>query len=134
MPEHSRTRLAASIAAAVILVPMIAPRVAAAEGDPVKGRAAYVRQCLLCHAIENGAPNGFGPNLFGIFHKPTGAVPGFAYSQAFQDTAGWEWTTGTLGWWISSPATVIPGSAMGVFQGVADRDRDDIVAYLAQQR
>jgi cytochrome c2 len=26
---------------------------------------------------------------------------------------------------------MIPGTSMGIFQGVAERDRDDLVAYLA---
>jgi cytochrome c2 len=29
------------------------------------------------------------------------------------------------------PSTMIPGTAMGVFQGIAEKDRDDLVAYLA---
>jgi cytochrome c2 len=29
---------------------------------------------------------------------------------------------------------MIPGTRMGVFQGVADKDLDDVVAYLAQQK
>jgi cytochrome c2 len=28
------------------------------------------------------------------------------------------------------PSTIVPGTAMGVFQGIAERDRDDLVAYL----
>jgi len=29
---------------------------------------------------------------------------------------------------------MVPGTAMGVFQGVSQSDRDDIVAYLATRR
>jgi cytochrome c2 len=29
---------------------------------------------------------------------------------------------------------MVPGTAMGIFQGVAERDRDDIVAYLASKK
>jgi cytochrome c len=36
-----------------------------------------------------------------------------------------------MGGWIMFPSTMIPGTAMGVFQGIAERDRDDLVAYLA---
>ena len=29
---------------------------------------------------------------------------------------------------------MVPGTAMGIFQGVAERDRDDIVAYIASKK
>jgi len=29
------------------------------------------------------------------------------------------------------PATMVPGTKMAAFQGIAERDRDDLVAYLA---
>jgi cytochrome c2 len=29
------------------------------------------------------------------------------------------------------PGVMIPGTAMAAFQGIAERDRDDLVAYLA---
>jgi hypothetical protein len=32
------------------------------------------------------------------------------------------------------PAVMVPGTAMGVFPGVSDRDKDDIVAYVAAQK
>ena len=41
---------------------------------------------------------------------------------------------GLLGPWISLPSVMVPGTAMGSFPGVADRDKDDIVAYLAAQK
>jgi cytochrome c2 len=39
-----------------------------------------------------------------------------------------------LGAWISSPATMVPGSPMAIFEGVAERDKDDLIAYLATQK
>jgi len=29
---------------------------------------------------------------------------------------------------------MVPGTAMAIFQGVAEKDRDDIVAYLATKK
>ncbi|WP_024507496.1 c-type cytochrome [Bradyrhizobium sp. ARR65] len=102
--------------------------------DARKGEAAFTRQCALCHTVAKHESNRFGPNLFGILNRRAGSVSGFKYSQAFQSTAQWEWNAETLKAWILGPAHMVPGTTMGVFQGVADRDSDDIIAYLASQK
>jgi len=104
---------------------------ARADGDAANGKAAFVRQCAICHTDEKGGDNRFGPNLFGIVGKKAGTVPGFAYTNAFKNRANWEWTEDAVGGWMMFPSTMIPGTAMGVFQGIAEKDRDDLVAYLA---
>jgi cytochrome c len=103
---------------------------AQADGDAAKGKAAFVRQCAICHTNEKGGDNRFGPNLFGIVGKKAGTVPGFGYTNAFKNRANWEWTEDAIGGWMMFPSTMIPGTAMGVFQGIAEKDRDDLVAYL----
>jgi cytochrome c len=105
-----------------------------AAGDAEKGRAAFVRQCAICHTVEKGGDNRFGPNLFGILGHKAGTVAGFNYSRAFKAAADWEWNEDLVAGWIGAPGQMVPGTAMGVFQGVAQRDRDDIVAYLATKR
>jgi cytochrome c len=105
-----------------------------AEGDAAKGRVAFIKQCAICHTIEKGDPNRFGPNLSGIVGAKAASVPGFDYSRAFKNAAKWEWTEDALGSWIMFPGTMVPGTAMGIFQGAAERDRDDIVAYLASKK
>src|SRR5271154_5221459 len=71
-----------------------------AAGDADKGKAAFTRQCAVCHTVEKGDPNRFGPNLSGIVGKKAGSVPGFDYSRAFKSAANWEWTEDALGSWI----------------------------------
>src|SRR5262245_42930914 len=102
--------------------------------DLAKGEAAFVRQCAICHTIDKGGENRLGPNLFGIIGRRAGTVPDFKYTNAFRNTATFEWTEGLLGPWIALPAVMVPGTAMGVFPGVSDRDKDDIVAYVAAQK
>ena len=102
--------------------------------DVAKGQAAFVRQCAICHTIDKGGENRLGPNLFGIVGKRAGTAPGFKYTNAFRNTATFEWSEGLLGPWIALPAVMVPGTAMGVFPGVSDRDKDDIVAYVAAQK
>jgi len=104
---------------------------AANAGDAGAGRAVFVRQCAICHSPDKDGGNRFGPNLFGVVGRTTGTAPGFAYSAAYRNQARWEWSEGALGDFVTAPATMIPGTAMAVFQGVATRDRDDLVAYLS---
>jgi len=102
-----------------------------ADGDATKGKAVFVRQCAICHTVEKGGENRYGPNLFGIIGRKAGTVPGFDYSRAFKTRANWEWTEDAIGGWAMFPSTMVPGTAMGIFQGIAEPDRDDLVAYLA---
>src|SRR5215470_6071385 len=115
---------------ATLVLACLGAGAARADGDPVKGRAAFVRQCAICHTVDKGGENRLGPNLFGILGNKAGVVPGYVYTDAFKRQANWEWTADAMGGWIMFPSTMIPGTAMGVFQGVAERDRDDLVAYL----
>jgi cytochrome c len=105
-----------------------------AAGDAAKGKAAFVRQCAICHTVEKDGPNRFGPNLFGILHRKAGTVRDFDYSRAFKAAATWDWNEDLVAGWIGAPGLMVPGTAMGIFQGVAQSDRDDIVAYLATQQ
>ena len=110
------------------------PNIALAAGDAAKGKAAFVRQCAICHTVDKGGPNRFGPNLFGIVGQKAGTVAGFNYTRAFKAAADWTWNEDLVAGWIGAPGMMVPGTAMGVFQGVAQSDRDDIVTYLAAQR
>ncbi|HWG05079.1 MAG TPA: c-type cytochrome [Beijerinckiaceae bacterium] len=101
------------------------------SGDPVAGKAAFERQCAICHTTDKGGDNRYGPNLFGIDGRQAATTPGYTYTNAFKTAASWVWEDGSLAGWIAAPGRMVPGTAMGVFPGVADKDRDDIVAYLA---
>jgi cytochrome c len=129
--ECIRSRPALLTMAAVIAALSTA---AAHAADVAKGQAAFVRQCAICHTIDKGGENRIGPNLFGIVGRRAGTMQGFRYTNAFRTTATFEWTEGLLGPWISLPSVMVPGTAMGNFPGVSDRDKDDIVAYLAAQK
>jgi cytochrome c len=107
---------------------------ASQAADVAKGEAAFVRQCAICHTIDKGGDHRLGPNLHGIVGRRAGTAPGFKYTNAFRNIATFEWSEGLLGPWIALPSVMIPGTAMGTFPGVADRDKDDIVAYLAAQK
>jgi cytochrome c len=107
---------------------------ARAAGNPAQGRILFVRQCALCHTVGKDEPNRFGPNLFGIVDRKAATAPGYAYSPEFVSMATWTWSPDGIASFIVAPALTIPGNRMGVFQGVADADLDDLVAYLATQK
>ena len=124
-----RMNAAAAITAAFAVSCL--PGAARADGDPAKGKAAFMRQCAICHTSEKDGDNRFGPNLFGVVGRKAGTVPGYTYTNAFRTRANWEWTEDAVGGWMMFPATMVPGTAMAAFQGIAEKDRDDLVAYLA---
>jgi cytochrome c len=126
----NQNRHTGAVLAAALALASLGAGTARADGDAAKGRTAFIRQCAICHTVEKGGPNRLGPNLFGIVGKTAGTAPGFDYTNAFKNRAKWEWTEDALGSWMVFPSTMIPGTAMGVFQGIADADRDDLVAYL----
>jgi cytochrome c len=121
-------------AAALVALVWLGADEGRAAGDAAKGKSAFVRQCAICHTVEKGGPNRFGPNLFGILHRKAGMVADFNYSRVFKVAASWDWNEDLVAGWIAAPGVMVPGTAMGVFQGVAQSDRDDIVAYLKTQQ
>ena len=122
------------LASVIALACMSFGPTASYAADVPKGEAAFVRQCAICHTIDKGGEHRLGPNLFGIVGRRAGTAEGFKYTNAFRTTATFEWTEGLLGPWIALPSVMVPGTAMGTFPGVSDRDKDDIVAYLAAQK
>ncbi|WP_339821925.1 c-type cytochrome [uncultured Parasphingorhabdus sp.] len=92
------------------------------------GKAAFA-SCSACHSLEQGAPNGAGPNLFGIIGSAAGKVAGFSYSDAMK-TSGVTWTAAELESFIADPAAKIPGTTM-VAGAIADpAKRQAVIAYL----
>jgi len=72
----------------------------------------------------------YGPSLRGVYGRPAGTVPGFAYSRAFKNILqGVVWDRGTLDVWIMDSQAWVPGSMMFYKQPDADIRRK-IIAYL----
>lgn len=123
-----RFAMAAGSIAALAAAAVTTPCGAQDGGDPVRGSALFL-QCRACHSVVKGAPNGVGPNLWGVVGAKAGMRPGFAYSASLTQT-GITWEPRTLDRWLTQPTAVAPGTTMA-FQGVASaRSRADIIAYL----
>ena len=125
----ARLRLAA-IAAALALA-CLGAGASRADGDAAKGKAAFVRQCAICHTVDKGDDSRFGPNLFGILGKKAGTAAGFAYTNAFKTRANWEWTEDALGGWMMFPSTMIPGTAMGSIARLSSKTLIDCSLWAA---
>lgn len=93
-----------------------------------RGRRTF-KLCASCHTLGEGGPNLVGPNLHGLFGRQAGAVEGFRYSQAIQDS-GLIWSPEDLEQWLISPRGFLPGNNMN-FNGVRrPSDRTAVIAYI----
>ncbi len=110
---------------------LLAGLVCAAPGfgaDANAGKAVFHAQCALCHSAEPGDNGGGqGPNLNGVFGRHSASTD-FGYTAAMK-SSGLTWNAATLNRFLSSPTTVVPGSAM-VVPIQSDTDRANVIAYF----
>jgi len=98
------------------------------SADYNRGRRTF-KLCQSCHTLNEGGQNLVGPNLYGIFGKEIGAVEGFTYSPAVQES-DIVWTPEILAEWLESPRNFLPGNRMA-FAGVRKPDdRTAVIAYI----
>jgi cytochrome c len=98
-------------------------------GDPAAGEKVFAK-CKACHTIDQGGPNGIGPNLYGVAGDAIAeGRGGFAFSDALKAHKG-TWDEATLNQWLSGPAKFASGTKM-TFAGLDDaKQRADVIAYL----
>jgi cytochrome c len=97
--------------------------------DVARGAAVFKR-CVGCHSLRPSNNKG-GPHLAGRIGKKAGSVDGFLYSEALKNS-GLVWDVATLDSFLAAPAKKVPGTRM-FFAVPDDRDRADLIAYLAAQ-
>ncbi len=98
-------------------------------GNAARGKAVAVKQCQICHSFNKGGKMVLGPNLYGIFGKPAGAVKGYKYSKALL-ASGLTWTDANLTEFLVDPEQFIKGTK-AKFPGVkSSKQRADLIAYL----
>ncbi len=86
--------------------------------------------CSGCHAIEEGAADGIGPNLWGIMNARIASSPGYAYSAALRTTSG-AWTTQRLDAYVADPPSFARGTTMQYDGLKSEADRSSLIAFLA---
>lgn len=98
-------------------------------GNAVRGKVVAKELCRICHSFNKGGKLVLGPNLFGIFGKPAGAIKGYKYSKAML-ASGITWTDANLIEFLANPNQFIKGTK-AQFPGVKNpQKRADIIAYL----
>lgn len=125
--RNSSLSLAALIIGFVIAVlwPDAPPVFAAADGEKT------YKKCQACHSLDAGRHR-MGPSLFGIFGAKAGAVDGYAYSLAMENS-GIVWDAESLDAFLANPRKMLSGTRM-FFPGLRrEEDRKAVIAYLKQQ-
>lgn len=90
--------------------------------------ARVFNKCKACHSPEAGVAK-VGPSLFGVVDRAQGSEE-FAYSDTIAGLGG-TWTVEALNEFLAKPSDYAPGTSMS-FAGLSkEKDRANIVAYLA---
>ena len=98
------------------------------SADFNRGKRTY-KLCQSCHTLNEAGQNLVGPNLYGVFGREIGAVEGFTYSKAVQES-DIIWSPEVLAEWLESPRNFLPGNKMS-FAGVRKpEDRAAVIAYI----
>ena len=98
--------------------------------DVAAGEKIY-SQCRACHQVGPTAKNAVGPIHNGLFGRPAGSIPGYAYSPANKNS-GLTWDEATFREYIRDPKAKIPGTKM-VYPGLKNEQQiTDLIAFLKQ--
>lgn len=96
--------------------------------DLENGQAKFAL-CKSCHIAAPGGESAVGPNLYGVFGRKAGSLPGFTYSAGMK-ALGVAWDADKIDQWIANPRTMVPGTKMTYAGMESPKDRTDVVAYL----
>ncbi len=104
-----------------------------AAADAEKGAKSFRSKCASCHTIDDGGPNGTGPNLHDVVGRVIASHEGFGYSAPMQahqaDYPAWSYEA--LNEFLENPKGAVSGTAMA-FAGLRkEPERMDVIAYLA---
>lgn len=123
---------------AVTEAPAAGPAVAKAPEQPIeallptasieKGEI-VAKKCHACHDLTKGGPNKVGPNLYGVVGRARAEHPGFHYTKAM-DASHEKWTFDHLNKYLTSPRTLVPGTAMAFVGLPKETDRANLLVYL----
>ncbi|GGB52858.1 cytochrome c [Roseibium aquae] len=101
-------------------------------GDPAAGESVF-RKCQACHAIGEGARNKVGPQLNGIVGREAASVEGYKYSKPAVEHASvtGPWDEAEIVEYLADPSAFIGGRSKMAFKLPNEKERADVVAYLA---
>lgn len=127
LPQTLFRLCCAALSGVMILALPLASRAAPAdaEGDAVRGKAAFERRCTGCHSLDQIKE---GPALRNVYGRKAGTYPGFDYSDALK-AANVTWSDATLDKWLTNTDSLVPGNNMDFHVQRAD-ERADIIRFL----
>ena len=102
-----------------------------ASAEVTKGEAVFAK-CKSCHTVEQGGPNGIGPNLYATVGEAIAeGKAGYAFSDALKAKgAGQKWTFELLNEWLTNPKKFAEGTKMSFAGLEKQEDRANVIAYL----
>lgn len=100
--------------------------VRAEDADP--GKQQFNTSCGVCHSVDPNAAVRQGPNLFSVYGRKVGSVPGFSYSNVLK-SGDWIWDESTLDPWIANAQEAHPGAFMAYRQADPQKRRL-VINYL----
>jgi cytochrome c len=115
---------AAGAAVAIALVAGVTVMPAAAA-DAAHGKVVF-QTCAACHTDK---PDAIGPSLRGVYGRKSAALTDFRYSSAML-RANLTWDDANLHAYIKDPQAKVKGNRMPFGGLTADKDIDDVIAYL----
>lgn len=98
--------------------------------DLARGERSFKAKCASCHTLEQGGPNGTGPNLYATLGSAKQSHDGFNYSGALGNTEG-DWSWERMDAWLENPSSYARGTSMAFAGLKRDDERASVLAYLA---
>jgi len=90
--------------------------------------ARVFNKCKACHSVDAGV-NKVGPSLHGVVDRAQG-VEEFGYSDVVAGLGG-TWTVENLNEFLTKPSDYAPGTAMSFAGLPKEKDRANLIAFLA---
>jgi cytochrome c2 len=97
--------------------------------DYMAGKNAFQGRCSACHTLGDSSLDLTGPALWGVFERRAGTKPGFAYSEAMQNS-DIQWTPDALLAFISDPTGYVPNNIMVIPEPVPEDLRTDLISFV----
>ena len=132
-PEQAKaTTSAQSTQMADAAVQTNEPSAPAGAIDIAAGKKLF-RKCKACHSATKDGKDKSGPNLWNTVNHPIASSEGYKYSPAMAELSSETWTPEKLDAFLLSPKSVVSKTKMA-FAGIKKQaDRNNLIAWLAQQ-